>query len=58
MARLRASIVTLVSSRLGDVGLFVLFCWGFQGFGVAGWLLCLRVFLVVSSKSACYPFLS
>lgn len=54
--RLRASVVTLVSSRFGDVCLFMLIC-------VSGYMLkdflaftLIAVFLIVFSKRARFPF--
>lgn len=54
--RLRASVVTLVTSRFGDVGLFVVFSWLLNDFRFYGFFFVLCVFLVVSTKRACYPF--
>nr|AGR34154.1 NADH dehydrogenase subunit 5 [Echinococcus granulosus] len=54
---LRSSIVTLVSSRFGDVCLFVLIGLSYYiDSGWFPWLVCF--FLVVFSKSAGYPFIS
>nr|YP_007476437.1 NADH dehydrogenase subunit 5 [Echinococcus equinus]BAM84074.1 NADH dehydrogenase subunit 5 [Echinococcus equinus] len=54
---LRSSIITLVSSRFGDVCLFMLIGLSYYiDSGVFPWLVCF--FLVVFSKSAGYPFIS
>nr|AYH51381.1 NADH dehydrogenase subunit 5 [Cotylurus marcogliesei] len=54
----RASLVTLFSSRFGDVGLFVVIaCW-LCGFNVTGWLFFFCFFLVIITKSAGFPFIS
>lgn len=57
-ARLRASIITLVTSRAGDVGLFVFFCLG-ECYMVSGrGLVLFLVGLIIATKSACYPLVS
>nr|YP_001218767.1 NADH dehydrogenase subunit 5 [Echinococcus vogeli]BAF56521.1 NADH dehydrogenase subunit 5 [Echinococcus vogeli] len=54
---LRSSIITLVSSRFGDVCLFLLIGLNYYMYGGNFlWLVCF--FLVVFSKSAGYPFIS
>nr|QIX04648.1 NADH dehydrogenase subunit 5 [Brachydistomum sp. PakPr2] len=56
---LRAALVTLFMSRLGDVSLFFLVGWLENGFwGFMFWEFLFSVLLVVMTKSACYPFVS
>nr|QZZ81267.1 NADH dehydrogenase subunit 5 [Prosthogonimus pellucidus] len=58
MISFRASVVTLVSSRFGDVGLFVVFCWFYSFYDFSFWFVSFCYFLVVITKSACYPLTS
>lgn len=58
MKRFRAAVVTLISSRIGDVGLFCVFCWMCNDFGAWGGLIGCLIFFVVCSKSAGYPLTS
>ena len=55
--RLRSSVITLVSSRFGDVCLFLLIglCWWGSANEV---ILCTLFFFVVFTKSARFPFIS
>nr|WCL38752.1 NADH dehydrogenase subunit 5 [Caryophyllaeus brachycollis] len=54
---LRASVITLVSSRFGDVCLFFVICLTCYLHPEYN-LLCLCLFLVVCTKSASFPFIS
>nr|YP_009756889.1 NADH dehydrogenase subunit 5 [Capsala pricei]QIK50406.1 NADH dehydrogenase subunit 5 [Capsala pricei] len=54
----RASNTTLISSRFGDVGLFLIIGLSFKYFDYPLWLFVFCFFLVVSTKSACIPFTS
>lgn len=53
---LRASIITLVSSRFGDVALFILV--GSQAFISDYWAVWVCLLFVVFTKSASFPFIS
>nr|YP_003001981.1 NADH dehydrogenase subunit 5 [Taenia multiceps]ACS37257.1 NADH dehydrogenase subunit 5 [Taenia multiceps] len=54
---LRSSIVTLVSSRFGDVCLFLLI--GLSCFMYSNYLFCIAIFfLIIFTKSASFPFIS
>nr|YP_009906249.1 NADH dehydrogenase subunit 5 [Azygia hwangtsiyui]QLH90218.1 NADH dehydrogenase subunit 5 [Azygia hwangtsiyui] len=59
LACARASLITLVSSRFGDVALFFILCFSasYSSFD-SGVLLGLCFLLVVLTKSACFPFTS
>nr|YP_010947759.1 NADH dehydrogenase subunit 5 [Azygia robusta]WMH04206.1 NADH dehydrogenase subunit 5 [Azygia robusta] len=59
LSSVRASLVTLVASRFGDVSLFVVLCL-FGGFynEMGGLWFSVCVLLVVLTKSACFPFTS
>nr|YP_009415159.1 NADH dehydrogenase subunit 5 [Atractolytocestus huronensis]ASL24624.1 NADH dehydrogenase subunit 5 [Atractolytocestus huronensis] len=54
---LRASVVTLVSSRLGDVGLFMIIALAISA-NVSFWLIGVCILLVVCTKSASFPLIS
>nr|QQV73791.1 NADH dehydrogenase subunit 5 [Spirometra decipiens] len=54
---LRSSVVTLVSSRFGDVCLFLLIGLYFWG-GASEFILCALFFFIVITKSASFPFIS
>nr|YP_009938515.1 NADH dehydrogenase subunit 5 [Prosthogonimus cuneatus]QNU39799.1 NADH dehydrogenase subunit 5 [Prosthogonimus cuneatus] len=58
MVSFRASVITLVSSRVGDVGLFVVFCWFYGFYDFSFWFLVLSVLFVVMTKSASFPLVS
>nr|UFJ44430.1 NADH dehydrogenase subunit 5 [Glypthelmins sp. LW2G] len=58
MLSLRASLVTLFASRFGDVSLFILVSWMMQGWELSFTVCLLLFFLVILTKSACYPFIS
>nr|UDU84940.1 NADH dehydrogenase subunit 5 [Haematoloechus sp. CW13H] len=58
MASLRASLVTLFVSRLGDVSLFVLVSWSYYYWDLTLWLVVFFLLSVLFTKSACYPFIS
>nr|AYH51402.1 NADH dehydrogenase subunit 5 [Hysteromorpha triloba] len=53
----RASLITLFSSRFGDVGLFVVLVYLYCG-GPFSWFFFFVFFLVIISKSAGFPFVS
>nr|WRW53962.1 NADH dehydrogenase subunit 5 [Strigea falconis] len=53
----RASLITLFSSRFGDVGLFVLIACSSFSFSVSVFFF-FSFFFVVVTKSACFPFVS
>nr|AKP94291.1 NADH dehydrogenase subunit 5 [Diplostomum spathaceum] len=53
----RASLITLFSSRFGDVGLFIVLVYVLFN-GVHSWFFLLSFFLVVITKSAGFPFIS
>nr|AKP94298.1 NADH dehydrogenase subunit 5 [Diplostomum pseudospathaceum] len=53
----RASLITLFSSRFGDVGLFVVLVYTIYN-GISTWLFFFSFFLVVITKSAGFPFIS
>nr|QRV61262.1 NADH dehydrogenase subunit 5 [Tanaisia sp. SS-2020] len=55
---LRAAVITLFASRFGDVSLFLLLSYCSALSDVSSWGVVLCVFLVVSTKSAVYPFIS
>nr|BBB87208.1 NADH dehydrogenase subunit 5 [Moniezia benedeni] len=55
---LRASIVTLVSSRFGDVCLFLLLCISVYFFNSLPFVLLAILFFVIFTKSASFPFIS
>nr|YP_010286147.1 NADH dehydrogenase subunit 5 [Paranoplocephala sp. RKZ13]UKS07985.1 NADH dehydrogenase subunit 5 [Paranoplocephala sp. RKZ13] len=55
---LRSSIITLVSSRFGDVCLFLLLCIGCYTLNDLILVLFMVFFLIVFSKSASFPFTS
>nr|QJD07079.1 NADH dehydrogenase subunit 5 [Ancyrocephalus mogurndae] len=52
---LHAGAVTLISSRGGDVGLFLLTAAMMVGFSMDNWWINLSLLLVVITKSACFP---
>nr|YP_010350545.1 NADH dehydrogenase subunit 5 [Capsala katsuwoni]UOK11869.1 NADH dehydrogenase subunit 5 [Capsala katsuwoni] len=54
----RAANTTLVSSRFGDVGLFVLIGLTFNYLGYPFVIFLLCFFLIIATKSACIPFTS
>nr|YP_010702648.1 hypothetical protein P1R15_mgp05 [Sparganum proliferum]CAI7563732.1 nad5 [Sparganum proliferum] len=54
---LRSSVITLVSSRFGDVCLFLLIGLSFWG-GSNEMILCLLFFFIIITKSASFPFIS
>nr|AYH51424.1 NADH dehydrogenase subunit 5 [Tylodelphys immer] len=54
----RASLVTLFSSRFGDVGLFVVLVYIMSGGSFSSWFFFFSFFLIVISKSAGFPFIS
>nr|YP_003434415.1 NADH dehydrogenase subunit 5 [Taenia pisiformis]ADC52495.1 NADH dehydrogenase subunit 5 [Taenia pisiformis]QQY84934.1 NADH dehydrogenase subunit 5 [Taenia pisiformis] len=54
---LRSSIITLVSSRFGDVCIFILI--GLNCFVYSNWVLCMLLFFfILFTKSASFPFIS
>nr|YP_009650996.1 NADH dehydrogenase subunit 5 [Uvitellina sp. SSS-2019]QCY72822.1 NADH dehydrogenase subunit 5 [Uvitellina sp. SSS-2019] len=55
---LRASLVTLFISRLGDVALFIMVMCFSQLFSFSGVVFSLLFLLIVVTKSACFPFVS
>lgn len=55
---LRARVVTLVSSRLGDVGLFVVVCWFLKLLKFSYIFISFCLYFVVCTKRACYPVVS
>nr|BAV81466.1 NADH dehydrogenase subunit 5 [Schistosoma mattheei] len=55
----RGGVITLVSSRFGDVGLFLVVCYYMSmGGGMSTIMLMLMLWLVVITKSASFPFIS
>nr|ADU04579.1 NADH dehydrogenase subunit 5 [Schistosoma turkestanicum] len=54
---LRGALVTLFSSRFGDVGLFILLAYYILG-GGSSVVIILCVGLIIFTKSACFPFIS
>nr|YP_001382132.1 NADH dehydrogenase subunit 5 [Trichobilharzia regenti]ABG91506.1 NADH dehydrogenase subunit 5 [Trichobilharzia regenti]BAV82965.1 NADH dehydrogenase subunit 5 [Trichobilharzia regenti] len=55
---LRGSIITLVSSRFGDVAFFLLLSFVFWGGGIDMLYICIFCWIIIASKSACFPFSS
>nr|YP_009415147.1 NADH dehydrogenase subunit 5 [Breviscolex orientalis]ASL24600.1 NADH dehydrogenase subunit 5 [Breviscolex orientalis] len=54
---LRSSVVTLVSSRFGDVSLFFIIGGAFYFYSV-GYMWCVFMLMVICTKSASFPFVS
>nr|YP_009178845.1 NADH dehydrogenase subunit 5 [Pseudanoplocephala crawfordi]ALJ78640.1 NADH dehydrogenase subunit 5 [Pseudanoplocephala crawfordi] len=54
---LRSSIITLVSSRFGDVCLFILICMSYYIANSPAWAI-LIFFFIIFTKSASFPFIS
>nr|YP_009646087.1 NADH dehydrogenase subunit 5 [Plagiorchis maculosus]QBX99314.1 NADH dehydrogenase subunit 5 [Plagiorchis maculosus] len=58
MVSLRASLITLFASRWGDVSFFGLIMWYFFYWDFSLLVVCVLLFFVILTKSACYPFIS
>nr|YP_009826150.1 NADH dehydrogenase subunit 5 [Lyperosomum longicauda]QIX04660.1 NADH dehydrogenase subunit 5 [Lyperosomum longicauda] len=55
---LRSAFITAVSSRFGDVGLFVFVVWLINCFSLGSFVFVVIMLSVFLTKSACYPFSS
>nr|YP_010954518.1 NADH dehydrogenase subunit 5 [Sphyranura euryceae]WMV02081.1 NADH dehydrogenase subunit 5 [Sphyranura euryceae] len=55
---LRAAWITMVLSRIGDIGFFFIASWFLYNYEAVGLIMNIFIFFIVSTKSAAYPFIS